>query len=279
LLKDFGNISNKMATESITTQLKFLANRDAPLVYVPSKGGGDVTDHVGNYVMRSVTVNDARTLAEPSLDVEGFQLVTHTTAVQDFYDDRQVGATYHDEVKRLLTAVTGASRVEIFDDTRRTSSLDVQKMRRIREPADLVHNDYTAKSGVKRLYDLFPDEADELARRRFAIINVWRSISGPVLNHPLVMCDATSVGADELVSVERRAEDRIGELQVATYSETQRWYYYPHMQFDEALVFKTFDSAVDGTTRFTIHSSFDDPSAPADAPPRESIETRCMVFY
>jgi hypothetical protein len=51
------------------------------------------------------------------------------------------------------------------------------------------------------------------------------------------------------------------------------------MQMDEALLFKTFDSETDGRTRFTIHSSFEDPDAPADAPPRESIETRCLVFF
>jgi hypothetical protein len=51
------------------------------------------------------------------------------------------------------------------------------------------------------------------------------------------------------------------------------------MQMDEALLFKTFDSETDGRARFTIHSSFDDPDAPADAPPRESIETRCLVFF
>ncbi|MCH8099418.1 MAG: methyltransferase, partial [Proteobacteria bacterium] len=59
----------------------------------------------------------------------------------------------------------------------------------------------------------------------------------------------------------------------------QRWYYFPEMQMDEALLFKTFDSETDGRARFTVHSSFADPSAPADAPPRESIETRCLLFF
>ena len=115
--------------------------------------------------------------------------------------------------------------------------------------------------------------------RRFAIVNVWRSTAGPVLSHPLVMADATSVREEDLVAVERRGEDRIGELQVALHQSGQRWYYYPRMQPEEVLMFKTFDSATDGRTRFTLHSSFEDPAAPADAPPRESIETRCLVFF
>lgn len=264
----------------IKASLKFLANLDEPLVYIPSKGGGDTTDHVGNFVMREVDVSDARReLPSSNLDAEGFCLVTQATAVDDFYDDDQVKSTYHDEITALLTNATGASRVEIFDDTRRTSSLALQETRQIREPADIVHNDYTARSGVKRLNDLLPAEAENLMQRRFAIINVWRSIAGPILDHPLVLCDATTVRPDDLVSVERRAEERIGELQVSLPNDDQRWYYYPQMQMDEALLFKTFDSATDGRTRFTVHSSFKDPTAPADAPPRESIETRCMVFF
>jgi hypothetical protein len=269
-----------MPSAPIKATLKFLANLDEPLVYIPSKGGGDTTDHVGNFVMQAVDVHDARReLPSSSLDAEGFCLVSQKTAVDDFYDDEQVRSTYHDEIKALLIATTGANRVEIFDDTRRTSSLRQQQAKSIREPAEIVHNDYTAGSGVKRLHDLFPDEAEALAQRRFAIINVWRSIAGTIFDHPLVLCDATTVAPDDLIAVERRAEERIGELQVSLPNAKQRWYYFPQMQMDEALLFKTFDSEMDGRTRFTIHSSFKDSNAPTDAPPRESIETRCLVFF
>lgn len=272
-----------MTANAIIAQLKFLANLDEPLVYIPSKGGGDETDHVGNFTMQEVDVHDGRRhLPSSSLDVEGFLLESQRTAVNDFYDDEQVQTTYHDEVRKLLLETTGAVRVEVFDDTRRTSSLKQQRARSIREPANIVHNDYTARSGVKRLRDHFadqPNEAIELLRRRFAIINVWRSIAGPILDHPLVLCDSTTVKPDDLVSVERRAAERIGELQVALHDAEQRWYYFPEMQMDEVLLFKTFDSATDGRSQFTIHSSFKDATAPADAPARESIETRCLVFF
>jgi len=264
-------------------KLKFLANLDEPLVYIPSKGGGDETNHVGNFTMREVSVHDGRRdMPSSSLDVEGFQLVSQKTAVDDFYDDEQVNGMYHDEVKALLMEATGAVRIEIFDDTRRTSSLERQREKNIREPADIVHNDYTAASGIKRMQDYFadsPGEADELLQRRFTIVNVWRSIGGPVVDHPLVLCDSTTVRPEDLVSVERRAEERIGELQVALYNPEHRWYYFPELQMDEALLFKTFDSETDGRTRFTLHSSFADPGAPDDAPPRESIETRCLLFF
>lgn len=267
----------------LRTRLKFLADTDRPLVYVPSKGGGDETDHLGNFRSRVVEVHDARTsLRSPSLDAEGFLLRLHATRVGDFYDDAELHSVYHDEVGELVRHLTGAYRVEVFDDTRRAASLDTQRERGIREPAGIVHNDYTARSGIRRLRDHFagdPEALDPLLERRFAIINVWRSIAGPVVDHPLVLCDATTVRAQDLVAMERRAEERTGELQVALFHPAQRWYYYPLMQPDEVLVFKTFDSATDGRTRFTVHSSCQDPSAPDDAPTRESIETRCFVFF
>jgi hypothetical protein len=272
-----------MKIEPLRASLKFLADRDEPLVYIPSKGGGDETDHVGNFTMREVSIHDGRhEKPSSSLDVEGFKLVSQKTGVDDFYDDAQIESTYHDEVEALLMEMTGAARIEVFDDTRRSASLQRQRDKGIREPADIVHNDYTARSGVKRLRDHFadsPDAAEELLERRFAIVNVWRSIAGPVYNHPLVLCDAATVRPEDLVSIERRAKDRIGELQVAQHDPRQRWYYFPEMQMDEALLFKTFDSATDGRTRFTIHSSFGDPGAPDNAPSRESIETRCLVFF
>lgn len=267
----------------VRAKLKFLADADAPLVYVPSKGGGDQTQHLGNFSTREVDVFNAReVLPESSLDREGFVLLAHDSAVADFHDDAQLSAIYHDEIRTLLAGITGARRVEVFDDTRRSASLAQQRERGIREPANIVHNDYTGAAGPRRLRDFFagaPEEAERLAARRFAIINVWRPLAGPVLDQPLVLCDASTVREEDLVSVERRGEDRVGELQVALHDPRQRWYVFPRMQRNEVLLFKTFDSALDGRTRFTLHSSFRDPDAPADAPPRESLETRCLVFF
>ncbi|HKK22305.1 MAG TPA: CmcJ/NvfI family oxidoreductase [Pseudohaliea sp.] len=264
-------------------ELKFLADLSRPLVYVPSKGGGDQTEHQGNFRTHDVEVHDARVaLPEAGLDREGFLLAHHRSAVTDFYDDRALQSTYHDELIVLLKSLTGARRVEVFDDTRRSASLAKQQERGIREPANIVHNDYTAASGPRRLSDFFadaPEEAEALRQRRFAIINAWRPINGPVFDQPLVLCDAGSIADGDLIAMERRAEERVGELQVALFNPAQRWYYYPRMQPHELLLFKTYDSAEDGRARFTPHSSFADPAAPADAPARESLETRCLVFF
>ena len=269
--------------EVTRAELKFLADRSRPLVYVASRGGGDQTEHLGNFRSCEVPVRDARVaLPEADLDREGFVLLQHRSAVADFYDDTALRTTYHGELVDLIRALTGARRVEVFDDTRRSASLSKQRERGIREPANIVHNDYTAASGPRRLADFFgdaPEEAEALGRGRFAIINAWRSIRGPVLDQPLVVGDAGSIDDGDLVAMERRGEERTGELQVVLHNPAQRWYYYPRMQPDEVLLFKTYDSAEDGRSRFTPHSSFADPAAPPDAPARESLETRCLVFF
>jgi len=51
------------------------------------------------------------------------------------------------------------------------------------------------------------------------------------------------------------------------------------MRRDEALVFKVYDSAKDGRARWGAHTSFDDPSTPPNADPRESIEIRAFAFF
>jgi hypothetical protein len=114
---------------------------------------------------------------------------------------------------------------------------------------------------------------------RYAIVNIWRSIKGPVLDTPLAVCDARSVSAADLVVSEVRYPDRSGEIYLLRHSRRHRWFTFPAMDRHEALVFKQYDSQVSGAARYTPHAAFDHPDTPADAPLRESIEVRCLVVY
>ena len=107
----------------------------------------------------------------------------------------------------------------------------------------------------------------------------WRSIAEPVVTTPLALCDATSLQDSDLIASERRAKDRIGELQLVTYDPGHRWFWFSAVTSTEALLIKTFDSALDGRARRSIHTAFANPGAPADAVPRESIETRAFAFF
>ena len=57
------------------------------------------------------------------------------------------------------------------------------------------------------------------------------------------------------------------------------WYSVPGMEAEEVLLLKCYDSKTDGRARFAPHTAFADPTPPADAPPRESIELRALVFH
>jgi len=231
-------------------------------------------------VEHSITVHDARAVeAGLSLDREGFVLVHHKTAASDLYDEKIITQIYYPECERLMKEATGAAKVVAFDHIVRNAAKAALPGSGVKMPAGRVHNDYTAWSAPQRVRDLMGDEATELLKHRFAISNVWRPIAGPLLRSPLALCDAASLDYDNLVASDLRYPDRTGETYAVTYSPNQRWYYFPKMQPDEAVLIRCYDSARHGAARFSAHGAFDDPQTPADAPPRESIEVRTLVFF
>jgi hypothetical protein len=213
-----------------------------------------------------------------SLDENGFTFVEHKTAVRDFLDENLEKA-YYPEVAALIKSLAGAKRVHVFDHTLRSGNEAEREAKLLREPVLSAHNDYTDWSGPNRVKELMGAEADELLARRFAIIQVWRAINQPIQSNPLAIADAKSVDPDDLLIAERRYPHRVGQTYRLKYSAKHRWFYFPQMRRDEALVFKVYDSAKDGRARFTPHTSFDDPGTPPGAPPRQSIEARALVFF
>jgi hypothetical protein len=182
-------------------------------------------------------------------------------------------------MEALVKAESGAVRVVVFDHTLRTADDALREAAKVRDVVRRVHNDYTEWSGPQRVRDLLPQEAESLLQRRFAIVQVWRPIRHPVESFPLAIADAQSLSPADMVVTERRYPDRIGQTSAITYNPAHRWYWFPHMRPDEALVFKTFESAKDGRARFTAHTAFADPATPPAARPRESIEIRTLAFF
>jgi len=214
-----------------------------------------------------------------TLDRNGFHFIRHDTKVVDFNNEDEVRRVYYPEMEALVKAESGATRVVVFDHTLRTADEEDRQARKIREVVQRVHNDYTEWSGPQRVRDLLPQEADELLQRRFAIVQVWRPIRHPVETFPLAICDARSVSPRDFVISERRYPNRVGQTYAVTYNPEHRWYWFPLMRRDEALVFKVYDSLQDGRARWTAHTAFDDPTASPHARPRESIEIRTLAFF
>ncbi len=251
-----------------------------PITHTAEPGSTPVL-RTGKQEPRRTTIYNGRSAAGGfSLEREGFVLVRHDTGVADFYDEAQVRSVYYPEVDALVKRESGASRVVIFDHTLRAQDDGIRAARKVREPNRSVHNDYTEWSAPKRVRDLLPeDEAERLLQGRFAIIQVWRPTRNPVRTNPLAIADARSLRTEELIPSQRSYPGRIGETYQIKYSPEHRWFYFPAMARNEAMVFKVFDSEKDGRARFTAHTSFDDPTAPPDAPARESIEVRTLAFF
>jgi hypothetical protein len=234
----------------------------------------------GKYLEQNIAVRNGRKQRSKfSLDTNGFVLTEHETAVKDFYDSDEVKSVYYPEVERLLKGLTGAERVVVFDHIVRNPVLAEKGEKGARAPAKLVHNDYTFKSAPRRVRDLLPEEADRLLKNRFAEINVWRAIRGPIERSPLALCDASSLGAEEIVPIDLVYRDHVGEIYGFLYNPKHRWFYFPRMTRNEAILLKCYDFMDDGRARFTAHTSFDDPNSPPNAAPRESIEARALVFW
>jgi hypothetical protein len=267
----------------VEAELNYLAPMaERPRYYAYEPGPGDPPPNMRHEAHR-MRIRDMRPLAsEVSLDGQGFALVEQRSAVKDFWDDDEVRRVYYPEAERFIGEVTGASRVFIFDHVQRRRIPGLEEHRRRgepRQPATRVHVDHTARSGPQRVRDLLPEEAEELLRGRVQVINLWRPIKGPLYDAPLAVCDAKSVDPADLVPSDLVYRDRIGETYSVKYNPAHRWYYVPQMRRDEALLLKCCDTRTDVRARFMPHTGFTDPTTPPDAPPRESIELRSLVFH
>jgi hypothetical protein len=234
----------------------------------------------GTAEVQKVQIENGRLRASDfALDRNGFELVEHRTAVKNFFDAEELKSVYYPEVERLIRERSGALRAVVFDHTLRSGDEAEREERLIREPVLAAHNDYTEWSGPQRVRELLGDEAEKLLQRRFAIIQVWRAINQPIKSNPLAVADARSVAPEDLLVAERRYPHRVGQTYRLKYNPRHRWFYFPEMRRDEAIVFKVYDSEKDGRARFTPHTSFDDPGTPPGAPPRQSIEARALAFF
>lgn len=273
-------LEQDVAPDQIEASVNYLRETgETPFTYTGGPGSTEVRSGGTPDPHRIVIHNGRLHLDRFALEREGFRFVRHATKMKDFLDEAEIRRVYYPEMEALIKAESGASRVVVFDHTLRTADDAFREEHKLREPVQRVHNDYTEWSGPQRVRDLLPDEADELLRRRFAIVQCWRPIRYPVETFPLAICDATSMSPDDLVISERRYPNRVGQTYAIRYNPGHRWYWFPQMRRDEALVFKVYDLLKDGRARWTAHTAFNDPTAPPDARPRESIEIRTIAFF
>lgn len=227
---------------------------------------------------RWTVIRDGRRIADRLLlDEHGFRLLHHPTSVRDFHSERQVKEVYVSEIESLLRSYAGARDVVVFDPTLRSSASDASVSTGYRPPVLRVHSDFTDRSAAQTLRDLQCEH--RAGSRRFAILQVWRPIGGSADGLPLALADARSVQDEDLFRVQRVYPNWVGELCYVIHRPEHRWYWFPAMSPEEAVLFKVYDSLAGRTARWAVHTGFV-PGKPAARPmPRESIEIRALVFY
>lgn len=223
---------------------------------------------------KEVHIKDTRGReTEFNLDTNSFAFISGVESEEkEFTDDDSIKQKYYPEVEKLiLDNVPGAYRVLIFDHTIRRPGPNAT-----RAPVTRAHVDQIAKSATMRVEHHLPDEADELKKGRYRIINVWRPLNGPIAAHPLAFADGSTFRDEDLIPVEHRYPNRTGYTASIKHNPDQQWYYLSGMRNDERLLLKCSDSArADGRVP---HTAFVDPRTPENAPGRESIEVRALVF-
>jgi hypothetical protein len=275
---DAAPAAKELAT--IEAVLNYIVDDGLPVFTIVAAPGGSDTRSGGTPDPHRVIIHNGRPQARDFvLERNGFRFVRHDTKVADFYNEDEIRRVYYPEMEALIKAESGAKRVVVFDHTLRTADDEMRESKKIREVVRRVHNDYTEWSAPQRVRDIVPDEAEELLKRRFAVIQVWRPIRFPVETYPLAMADAQTLSPSDMIVSERRAPGRIGQTYAIKYNPAHKWFRFPHMRREEALVFKVFDSEKDGRARWTAHTAFDIPNTPPDARPRESIEIRTLAFF
>jgi hypothetical protein len=215
-----------------------------------------------------------------TLDTAGFQYCRHSSCEKNFVDEAAITSAYYKECEELLKNVTGANRVHVFNHKVRRGPTQWHHLGfdnlKNRGPVTKTHVDQSYAGAELRLrYDL-PDEAEELLKKRYQIINIWRPIS-TVLKDPIAIADARSVPDADLVEADMIEHDFPGKQWVVRHSPNHRWYYKYQMTPEDVLLIKCFDSKA-SVARRALHSAFED-AAQQDQESRQSIEVRCLVFY
>jgi len=318
---EVGRVPRPQPGESVTAALTYQGDGvprsldPSGKVYTIRDGAGSDTEYFGcDFARRDVQMTNGRG-KRFTLDEHGFTLVDDVREHVDYGDEQQILETYYPACAELVRKTLGAKEAYAFDHNVRSDKLKgatkyLKGGNAVQGPLFFVHNDYSRASAPRRVRDLAtppkfndtlrkvlgerplidPHRVDDLLAGRFAIVNVWRNIKKtPLQRLPLGLCDGSSVPKNDIVTFEIRYKDRVGENYFAGKSDGHRWYYFPDMVRDEAILLKCWDSAGKDfappeciktvPSTFSIHTAFEDPSTPPEADDRESIEVRTVAFF
>ncbi|MGW1783990.1 CmcJ/NvfI family oxidoreductase [Streptomyces sp. NPDC002143] len=234
-----------------------------------------------------VTLEDARSVNDGlDLDVHGFKLVRHTSSIATTGTLTQLEDVYLDEMASFVKELVGAREVRPQRSgmlVRNSERVQKEKENGILPPARFAHMDYTERSKESFLQLSVEDDGPIAPYDRLAIYQTWRVISPPPQDTLLAVADTRTIADSDVFVMDsvlgpEEFPSCFFESRLSLPNEAHKWYYFPDMRTDEVLVFKGYDSDPD-RCEDVMHTAFDNPEAPADAPPRESIEARFLAFF
>lgn len=307
--------SHRFTSTMTTATFKYIdpaSYRESSEPFIKPWGKVDGPGRSFNLTDKQRDVHNLRGLeSDYNTDNAGFAVYNWPAKEKLFTDEEAVRTGYYKEVEELLKAkLSGVKKVAIFDHTIRRN----QKASP-RQPVQQVHVDQTPGAAEVRVRRHLPaDEVEDLLKGRYQLINVWRPIENPASDFPLAVVDWRSTVPQDFVKVDllypKRQDNDDGddrgkevlpdptsitstagyEIKGETFgvrpNDNHKFFYLKDMTPDEAMFIKCFDSrgealpqGVKGIARATPHTAFVDPNSPADAPGRQSIEVRCLVFY
>ena len=234
-----------------------------------------------NTSMQDVRVHDARPelgalgTAVEELDRAGFTLTGLTPSLRDFRDEAGVARDYYPQVEATVERVGGAHRALVRNHLIRTETpVDFND-----GYARFVHCDYNIRRLNEMSEALLVERGIEPQKNWiYAWYNTWQPFDHPAVMNPLAFIDWRSLPAEDVIDYYYTGRNRDSLVAAPVYNPAHRWCYFPDMATDEIIVFKQLDGRPDRAV-YCPHTSFDVPDAPADAPPRRSIECRVLAIY
>lgn len=227
--------------------------------------------------VRTVTFHNERLASgEGDFWSKGFELIDAPHAFQRPPDEVEATSAYT-EIETALRNRLGAKLVRVFDHTLRNTERQPGQ----RPPIRAVHADYDREAGVRRLQDILSlEEAERHEGARVVIANIWQSVAGIVHSMPLGFIDISSVADADFIPITVRYPQRVGRVGFYRPNPDHHWSWFPFLRQDEALLFKTYDSAQDGVHWSCPHATFDAPNSPPEAGrARSSIEFRVLLTF
>lgn len=233
------------------------------------------------------TMNDVRGLEQNfTLDTNGFRYVKAPTQFKDWNSQPQIAKEYLPELEQLLKReVEGCDEVMFYDARIRQAGEGGARVQGLSyNPfARQVHVDNTEISVIEKIRSITEMKADFLLTGRARIVNIWRPIKHPVYDCGLAIADGGKLQENDVIECERHrldTDEYWDTMGVIKHRPGYDWYYMSMQDEADVLLFKNYDSATDVQARHCLHTAFDLPpgDVPANAPTRESIEVRALVF-